>query len=72
MHWRQFTASAYQEPPSARMGHVAVLVDATGSWGEELLIVHGEPILQARFNTCNDFWQSHQNLALCPYLIQFQ
>ena len=54
------------------MGHVAVLVDATGSWGEELLIVHGEPILQARFNTCNDFWQSHQNLALCPYLIQFQ
>ena len=55
MRWRQLTASAYQEPPSARMGHVAVLVDATVSWGEELLIVHGEPILQARTSTLPHF-----------------
>ena len=27
--------------PSARMGHIAVAVDARESWGDEILIVHG-------------------------------
>ena len=30
-----------QVAPSARMGHVAVAVDARDSWGDEILIVHG-------------------------------
>lgn len=27
--------------PSARMGHVAVAVDARESWGDEILVIHG-------------------------------
>lgn len=41
LSWKACSASAYDELPSARMGHSAVLVDARRSWGEELLIVHG-------------------------------
>ena len=41
MLWKQCTASAYQSPPSARVGHVALAVDATEAWGEELLLIHG-------------------------------
>ena len=41
MRWLQCSATAFQSPPSARMGHIALVVDARESWGEELLIVHG-------------------------------
>ncbi|KAK9813645.1 hypothetical protein WJX73_001345 [Symbiochloris irregularis] len=41
MRWSQATASAYQSPPCARVGHVALSVDAKAAWGEELLLVHG-------------------------------
>lgn len=41
MHWKPCTASAYQSPPSARVGHVALAVDAREAWGEELLLIHG-------------------------------
>ena len=41
MHWTHCSASAYQSPPSARVGHVALAVDAREAWGEELLLIHG-------------------------------
>ncbi len=41
MRWLQCSATAFQSPPSARMGHVTIVVDARGSWGEEFMIVHG-------------------------------
>ena len=40
MRWKQCTGSTHQNPPSARMGHLAVFVDAKGTWGEELLLIH--------------------------------
>ena len=41
MRWLQCSATAFQSPPSARMGHVTTVVDARESWGEEFMIVHG-------------------------------
>ena len=42
MFWERCTAiEQFQSPPSARVGHVALAVDATASWGEELLLIHG-------------------------------
>jgi len=52
--------------PSARMGHVAVVVDARRSWGEELLVVHGDaPINQTDLGPrCIKLWP-HLNLHQC-------
>jgi hypothetical protein len=33
--------TAGDPPPTARIGHVAVAIDATATWGTELLVVHG-------------------------------
>ena len=41
MRWLPCNSTAFQSPPSPRMGHTAVLVDATESWGEELLVIFG-------------------------------
>ena len=53
LSWKACSASAYDEMPSARMGHTAVLVDARRSWGEELLIVHGEDSEELRRGLLN-------------------
>ena len=41
MHWKSCTASTYQSPPTARVGHVSLAVDAREAWGEELLLIIG-------------------------------
>ena len=43
MFWERCTAIEQfgQSPPTARVGHVALAVDATASWGEEFLLIHG-------------------------------
>lgn len=33
--------AAGHPPPAARIGHVAAAVDASATWGTELLVVHG-------------------------------
>ena len=42
MFWERCTAiEQFQSPPAARVGHVALAVDASASWGEEFLLIHG-------------------------------
>ena len=41
MKWLPCNSTAFQSPPSARMGHTAVTVDARESWGEELVVIFG-------------------------------
>ena len=42
MFWERCSAAeAFQSAPRARIGHVALAVDASASWGEELLLIHG-------------------------------
>ena len=41
MRWLPCNSTAFQSPPSPRMGAVAVTVDATESWGEELVVIFG-------------------------------
>ncbi len=38
IRWRKDDS---QPLPAARIGHVAVAVDARAVWGEELVVVHG-------------------------------
>jgi hypothetical protein len=38
LRWRRDDS---QPLPSARIGHIAVAVDARAVWGEELVVVHG-------------------------------
>lgn len=42
MEWRRCEpGGASDPPPAARIGHIAVAVDARAIWGTELLVVHG-------------------------------
>ena len=41
MFWERCTAAeTFQSAPKARIGHVALAIDS-GSWGEELVLIHG-------------------------------
>ncbi len=37
----RLSGTAGDPPPASRIGHVAVAIDATATWGTELLVVHG-------------------------------
>lgn len=41
LQWRRCEATSFQSPPAARMGHIAVTVDASETWGDEIVVVHG-------------------------------
>ena len=44
MRWTRCNVTAPNvalDAPSARMGHIAVAVDAKESWGDDILVVHG-------------------------------
>lgn len=38
LHWQKDDSHPL---PAARIGHVAIAVDARAVWGEELVVVHG-------------------------------
>lgn len=66
MDWQAYDLAQHESAPEARMGHSATLIDSTDTWGEELLIVFGKALQQARrMRRCRNLYSLRSDMH--PY-----